>query len=86
MEQGRAQPNDGKDFQREDDFLDIVDICKDERGGPVDTLGKQVKHQETCKEDKPKLSFGVTASSPSGFEDDTEDEGVDDQHQHGIEE
>ena len=77
--------NDGQDFQREDDFFDVIDVGKNQAGGAVKHFGKQAVHDHADKQHHGELGFAfVAAHTPAGFEHHGEDEGVHHQHEHGV--
>lgn len=78
---------DRQDFQREHDFLHVVDIGQYQSGCAVDHFGKQAMDDHADKQHHGKLGFGFfSTDTPPGFEYHGEDEGVHTEHQHRIEE
>ena len=87
VEQGCAHADDGQYFQREDDFLDVVDVAKDQAGGAVDDFGKQAVHDHANKQHHGELGFAFFAPyTPAGLEHHGKNKSVHGQHEHGVEE
>ena len=86
MKQRRPQANPRQDFERKDDFLDVVLVAHDQARRPVDAFGKQVEDDHPGKEHQGKFSLRFAAGAPARLEDDAEDEGVNSQHEQRVEE
>jgi hypothetical protein len=86
MEAGGPQGDDRQYLQRKDDFFDVVGIPNNEPWGAVDAFRKQSEDDHSSKQHQSELGLGFTAAAPASLEHGAEHEGVNGQHEYGVEE
>jgi len=86
MKEGCPHGNQGKDLQRKNHLFDIIDIAHNQGRGTVDAFGEEIENNESGKKNERKLEAALSSRTPASLEDHAENEGVNGQHQHGVEE
>ena len=76
MKKRRPHGDQRQDFQWENNFLDVIHIADNQRGGAIDTFRKQIEHDQTSEKNQRKLKPALPTRAPACLENDTENEGV----------